>query len=304
MQNRIESRMIETTTLGASCASQLRVFRRIRVLVILLAGMALPKVARAQTVSVMLSSPQNGMTLSPGDSVEWNLSVEVSAGDNDGLAFFCADLVQGESNPAYLDIPHADAVPDIMANFSAPAGVSNPPDEGMTTGYVGKQTGQMGRRNLLQIGGGQTLFGYALPSEAGLAQTAYTRASVGQNGSVIVASGSLIAPAAGGVYQFEIRNALANVLSEANQPPNFSLARAATVVFSSASFSFSVAGESCDPYDADCDGSVNGLDVQTFSEALFEPAAIRCSSCACDTDLNGVVDLLDVPLFVDRLLQQ
>ncbi|MBK8270863.1 MAG: hypothetical protein IPK83_22160 [Planctomycetes bacterium] len=303
MNNRNDLTKIGSKTLDMLRSMTLGSVRRTGFLVMMLARIAFATQVQAQTVTVSLVSPQNGAVLSPGETVEWTLSVDVSASDNDGLAFVCADLVQNEANPAYLDIPHAASVPQAMASFSAPAGVSNPPDEGMSSGYVGKQVGQPGGRNLLQIGGGQTLFGHALPAEVGLAQTAFTNAGVGQNGSVTVATGSFAAPSAGGAYQFEIRNVLANVLSEANQPPNFSLAQAAAVNSSGASFSFSVIGETCDPYDANCDGSVNGLDVQDFTAALIDPVTIRCSSCSCDTDVNGVVDTADVQLFVARLLE-
>lgn len=278
--------------------------RRLCISMMTIAGLSSAMQARAQIVSVTLASPQSGTVMSPGESVEWTMSVTASTGDNQGLAFISADLVQSPSNPAYFDIPHANDVPPVMAAFASPLGVSNPPEEGMSTGYIGTRVGPPGARNLLQIGGGQTLFGYALSPEIGLAQTAYTISGVGQNGSVIVATGSFEVPDTGGVYQFELSNVLANVLSEANQPPNFSLAQAATVDTSGAFFTFSVIGTSCNPYDANCDGSVNGLDIQGFIVAILDPSANHCSGCVGDTDSNGIVDTADVQAFANYLLEQ
>lgn len=263
--------------------------------------LAIASQTHAQSVQVVLDSPQAGTFVHQGDTIDWTISVSVSLGDNQGLAFFCADLAQNESNPATLDIPHADGVPADMTNFSSPDGISNPPDVGMTTGYVGTQFGDAGAMNLLQIGGGQNIFGHALPASTGYLQSDAAVAGIGQNGGVIVASGSFAAPAVDGAYTFELRNVLANVLSQSNEPPRFSLAVAATLDMTEASFNINV-GDYCDPFDANCDGLVNGNDIQPFLSAVLTGGASSCSPCAGDTDGDGNVTPADIGAFVADLL--
>jgi len=255
----------------------------------------------AQSVQLTLSSSQAGAFVQQGDTIDWEISVEVSSGDNEGLAFLCADLIQSEANPATLDIPHADAVPNGMLTFSSPAGISNPPDVGMTTGYVGTRFGEPGAMNLLQIGGGQNIFGNALPASTGYAQNDTPVANVGQNGVVVVASGSFPAPSIDGVYRFELRNVLANVFTQANQPPHFSLTTEAAPDLAEASFTF-IVGDYCDAHDANCDGQVNGEDVQPFMAAILTNGASSCSPCAGDTNADGAVTTADIAAFVDDLL--
>ncbi|MCB9853331.1 MAG: hypothetical protein H6819_09575 [Phycisphaerales bacterium] len=264
--------------------------------------MAIATHAVAQTVTVSLESPQNGTFVQAGETIDWSISVSVSSGDNHGLAFFCADLVQSETNPATLEIPHADGIPSEMMNFSSPAGVSNPPDVGMSSGYVGTQVGDAGGMNLHEIGGGQNLFGEALPAATGLAQSAGTIPGVGQAGGIVIASGSFTAPATEGAYTFELRNVLANVLSEANPQPRFSLARAANVDLAAGTLTITVS-DGCDPFDVNCDGAVDGRDVQPLVSSLLTHTPSSCSPCAGDTDANGATDMLDIQIFVDRLLR-
>ncbi|RMF70728.1 MAG: hypothetical protein D6744_19000, partial [Planctomycetota bacterium] len=59
--------------------------------------------AAAQTVTVTLSSSQNGMTVAPGATIDWTITFTTSSGDNAGLALLAADLVQDPNNPASLD---------------------------------------------------------------------------------------------------------------------------------------------------------------------------------------------------------
>ncbi len=60
-------------------------------------------------------------------------------------------------------------------------------------------------------------------------------------------------------------------------------------------------GPPCDPCDANCDGSVDLLDVEPFILLLLggpEP----CSACAGDPHGDGSVDLTDVEGFIECLL--
>src|SRR5262245_33027222 len=74
----------------------------------------------AQTITISLSSPQNGGTVAAGANISWSIDFAVSAGDNVGLALLSVDLTQAAANPARFDIPPATSVPTTMGNFSRP----------------------------------------------------------------------------------------------------------------------------------------------------------------------------------------
>ena len=220
------------------------------------------------TATVTLESSQAGQTVSAGATIDWTLKVAVSTGDNEGLALISCDLVQDAANPAYLDLPPADAVPGPMANFSRPTGISNPGETDPTTGYIGVQRGDAGQMNLIQIGGGQNTFG-----EAGgvMGTNPVVVPAVGQGGSPeTVASGSFAAPAAGGTYVFRVENALANVCTEINTPPAYSPVVAATVDATGATITFTVSAYEVG--DLNCDGAINAFDIDPFVLALGDPA--------------------------------
>src|SRR5262245_13314534 len=113
----------------------------------------------AQTVSLSLSSPQNGQTVSPGATINWTIAFTVWAANNQGLALLSTDLVQDDTNPDLFDLSPASGVPAPMSNFSRPAGVSNPGETNPATGYIGVLRGNPGERNVIQIGGAQNTFG-------------------------------------------------------------------------------------------------------------------------------------------------
>jgi hypothetical protein len=173
-----------------------------------LSSLALTVAAAAQTVSVSLTSPQNGQSVAAGATINWSISFSVSTGGNQGLALLVTDLTQDASNPAFLDISPAGSVPAPMANFSRPAGISNP-GEGGPTGYVGVQRGTAGQRDLVQIGGAQNTFGVARPPGSGVAENANVVGGVGHAGAVTLASGSFLAPSASGTYTFRLSDAVA-----------------------------------------------------------------------------------------------
>ncbi len=275
------------------------------VLLAAVASIAIP--AAADTVTVSLTSPQNGLVLSPGDTVQWQITFNVSSGDNAGLALLITDFVQDAANPAALDIPQAAGVPGAMTNFSRPAGVSNP-GEGASpsTGYVGVQRGTAGARNLIQIGGGQNTFGVARPPGSGIAENANVVSGVGQSGDVVLASGSFLAPAVDGAYSYSLANVVANTLVAVAAPPAPSLVERATSVVSPASFSFSVSTSVVTPGDTNCDGTVDFFDIDPFLLALFDPAGYATAFPTCDiasADANGdtTVDFFDIDAFLQIL---
>lgn len=256
----------------------------------------------AQTVTLSLTSPQSGDIVPPGAMVNWSIQFKTSTGDNAGLALLSVDLVQSAANPVKFDIPPAGDVPAAMLNFSRPAGISNPGENNATTGYIGVQRGTAGQKNLRQIGGAQNTMGQARPTGSGIAESAHVVSGVGHGGSATLAGGWFAAPAAPGVYTFQIENALANVLSLVNAPPQHSTVARAETSIASASISFIVGATPCDACDMNCDGTSNGGDIQGFVRSLQPSPPPPCSPCAGNMNATGGVTVADVSTFVACLL--
>jgi hypothetical protein len=261
--------------------------------------------AFAQTVTVSLNSPQNGQNVNPGATINWSINFSVSSGDNAGLALLVADLVQDSANPQLINIPYAGGIPIEMANFSRPAGISNPGEGGNPSGYVGVRRGASGAQNLIQIGGGQNTFGQTANPATGVAQIAHVAPGIGQSGVMTLASGSFPAPDAAGDYTYRLENVIANVLEQVNTPPNFSPVMAAAVTVSNASISFTV-GSSLLLGDMNCDGILSVGDIGGFVLALTNPAGYEaqfpnCDINAADVNQDGIISVGDIGTFVDLL---
>ncbi len=224
----------------------------------------------AGTVTLTLESTQDGQTVSAGATIDWTIKVEVSTGDNFGLALIATDLVHDAANPEKFDIPPADigSIDATMQQFSRPLGISNPGEGGATTGYIGVQRGTTGEMILKQIGGGVNTFGAA---GTVMGTDPNVPPGVGQSGPQIVASGSFPAPSTGGTYTYQLDNAIANVLDAINTPPDFSPVSAATVDTAGGSFSFTVqAGPSVCLGDLNCDGQAGFGDINPFVQLLVD----------------------------------
>ncbi len=256
----------------------------------LLAGLSLSGAALASTVTVTLSSPQDGLVLAPGATVNWTVSFSDSSGDNAGLALLVVDLVQDAANPATLDIPPAGSVPAAMIKFSRPQGIANPGESDPTTGYIGVQRGTAGARNLVQIGGGQNVFGVAQPPGTGIAENAVVSGGIGQSGSVTLASGSFAAPSDCGSYVFSLENIYANTLDSVSTPPNFSPVSEAAVVATDSMISFDVGLVG----DIDGNGVVDLIDLSMLLTQFGQSG----SGLSGDLDGNNVVDLIDLSLLL------
>lgn len=254
-------------------------------------------VAAAQTVTVSLDSPQNGQTIAAGSTVNWSISFTVSTGNNQGLALLVADLVQDSANPALLDIPRATAVPPVMANFSRPAGITNP-NEGGQNGYLGVPRGPAGQRNLIQVGGAQNTFGVARPPGTGIAENAVVTGGIGQSGAVVLASGSFTAPDTSGTYVFRLQNVVANVVQQVNTPPAFSPVSEATVAGGGSSFSFTVqGGNPCPcPGDFNNDNTVGLQDLTLFLASFGGTPSNPCM----DTNGDNLIGLPDLTAFLSN----
>lgn len=211
----------------------------------------------AGTVTLELSSPDEGMTVEPGVLIEWSITVTVSEGDNLGLAFMSLDLVQDPANFEKFDIPPAEGLPAGMESFDRPAGISNPGAGGSGSGYGGTPMGPEGQQDLRQIGGAQNTLGI---SGGSIGQDVDVDGGIGQGGAQIIATGSFAAPCLSGPYTFSIENAIANTLDAINAPPAFSPVSEAGVFISSGSISFTVDNVDC-PQDLNCDGDVGPFDL-------------------------------------------
>lgn len=263
------------------------------------------------TATFTLECTQNGQSVTPGVTIDWMVRLNVTPGDNAGLALVSCDLVQEAVNPARLDLPPADGVPAGMGNFARPAGIANPGSSAPSFGYRGAQRSPTGQtyKNLVQIGGGQNTFGMAMSPGSGVGESVTVVAGIGQGAEPqIIATGSFAAPAAPGSYTFRLANALANVLDPGTAPPpgqHWPVRPVAIAGLSSASFSFTVTADHRG--DLNCDGVVNIADIAPFALGLVDPAGYAAAYPACfvdRADMNGdaLIDGRDVQSFVDGLL--
>ncbi len=248
-----------------------------------------------QTVAVTLSSPQDGLTVAGGQTIEWSIWFTVSEdtpSTNDGLALLSVDLVQDGGNPAGIELQPAEGVPAGMENFSRPDGISNPGEGGGPTGYVGVQRGSIGAYDLIQIGGGQNNFGVASPPGSGVGENAIVDAAVGHGGSVLLASGSFEAPSACGEFTVRIANGVANTLDSIETPPTASPASPATVTYAAQAITFTVG------LTGDIDGD-NAVGLPDLS-ALLTNFGLSGSGLEGDLDGDGSVDLADLSALLEN----
>jgi len=200
-------------------------------------------------VAVDLSSPQNGLSLAPGQQIDWTISARVSAFGNHGLAMISVDLVQDPTNPVLFALAPAGSTPQGMEGFNRPGGITNPDrDDPWGSGYGGTPTGPDGESNLRQIGGAQNTLGVKPPAlglngNVFVGQDIDVDTGVGQQpGGQTVAAGSFTAPQEEGLYLFYVESAVANVLTEVNAPPLESRVTSVPVAFRNRVFGFYVTG--------------------------------------------------------------
>ena len=208
--------------------------------------------------------------------VDWELAITAYPG-HEGLAAFCADLVQDASNPAQFDLPPADpaSLPPDMAGFNWPAGIANPPEGGGASGYFGVQRGTPGERNLVQLGGAQNSFG--IPGIT-MGTDADVEADVGHP-SIVAMSGSFPVQREPGEYVFHLTHVAANVFEQVNAAPASSPAHPTVVLTSAIGISF----VSCIG-DIDHDGSVGLSDLAALTGSAY-------GTCEGDPDYDPEVDL-------------
>lgn len=249
------------------------------------------------TVTIDLSSPENGAVVSAGSTIDWTITTTVSTGDNLGLALVVVDLVQGESNPELFDLPSGNGPPAGMSDFDRPAGIANPGPGGVGSGYGGTQVGDPGSMNLAQIGGSQNTFGVA---GATIGQDVNVEGGVGQGlGGQVVCTGSFLAPATPGSYSFTLDTPIANSLETINAPPSHSSVQKAATATTNPSISFTV----CLAGDADGNFTLDPiLDIPAFVNEVLNGSGDEYTACASDVNGDGEVDGLDIPPFAAALL--
>ncbi len=235
------------------------------------------------TVTFNLSSPSNGATVSPGELIEWTITVSASTGDNLGLALAAVDLVQDAANPASFDLPGGETPLD-MTDFDRPDGISNPGPGGVGSAYGGTPMGTTGSKNLIQIGGAQNTFGVA---GNGIGLDYAVRGAVGQGSLQILATGSFLAPAEPGLYSFYLQNPIANTLDDIGTPPDFSPVSGATALIGVGQITFTV--ETACIGDLNCNGSIGFDDINPFVLYLSNFASWHTAFPGCNP-LNGDIN--------------
>lgn len=250
-------------------------------------------------VTLNLVSPQSNTSVGPGQQIDWRIEVEVSSGDNAGLALILVDLIQSTLNPQRFDLQPPASIPAEMQNFAAPSGYSNPGG-----GYAGTLDGNIGERNLRQIGGAQNNFGQA---GVAMGQNAVVDAGVGQSGPVIIAEGSFPAPPTPGDYVISLENAVANTFDTIHAPPAASPVLPAAALPLNSILFFTVDDSIQLRADLNCDGVVDGRDVAPFGLALVDAATYQSTYPSCplsqaDVNNDTLIDTNDIFDFVNCLL--
>jgi hypothetical protein len=165
-------------------------------LLCLLAASAAPALATASDLDIRIeSSGQTSITVSPGQSISFDVIGELTDATNEGLALFSIDLTLPGATLTPVSTPATAA----MMNFASPLGMTNP------AGFGGTQNGA----SLKQVGGMQNTFKNSFaPQPSGTVIP-----GIAQLGSPeVLAQGSFNAPTVSGSYSLSASNVLANVI--------------------------------------------------------------------------------------------
>jgi hypothetical protein len=250
-----------------------------------------PEGPRPMTV-FSLASPQHGSQIEPGSTVLWIIDCE-QVGSSSGLAGFAINLVQSGANPADLDLAPGLDAPLLLAGFSRPAGISNPvPGSPNLSAYGGTPVGSGGRHDLAQIGGMQNTLGVAGTI---MGTDTAVESGIAIAGSVVVASGEFLAPAAPGVYCIEISGAHATALWAGQPTGTYWPVVPSDVAISQGLICFEVA-PGCNP-DYNGDGNADQEDVACLVNLIGGDPT--CSAQDPDFNQDGNVDQDDVAALVN-----
>ncbi len=155
-------------------------------------------------------------TVAPGGTVTFEIVGELSTnGDNTGLALFGVDM--SVSGPATVNLETAATISAPagapMEDFVNPDGLNNPTTCGGCFGFGGTASGDV----LLQIGGGQNTIGNTVAFAAFPIGDVSTNVAFFGTGTVL-AEGSLTAPLTTGIYNIDLTNGFANVITALVDP--------------------------------------------------------------------------------------
>lgn len=172
-----------------------------------------------------------------------------------------------------------------LEGFICPAGISHP-----LSGFAGTPLGEVGSKNLVQIGGAQNTFGAA--GNMGMGHDCAVDLSVGQGVPLMIAEGSFMMPPAAGTYVFSLQNALANVLDVVDPPPSPPASwpiSSAGIDLITSSFTV-IVPYNLAPSDFDEDGDVDQSDFGHWQSCFTGPARPYPVGCD-DADLDGDGDI-------------
>ncbi len=147
--------------------------------------------------------PTSSTTVAPGGSVTYELIGELSGDVGFGLALWGTDLQSSYAIAGGL--PQLEPGPE-MGSFVKPDGITNP------AGYGGTPIGD---DLLAQIGGGQNTIGNTGPAPFPIGEVVQ---GIGIS-PVVLATGLANLPTTPGVYELEISNIIANVITGGSGPP-------------------------------------------------------------------------------------
>lgn len=178
------------------CSIPLKQCVAMKRLLCLLAAGAAPALASASDLDIRIESGgQTNITVSPGQTISFDVIGELTDASSEGLALFSIDL----SLPGATLTPVSTPATAAMMNFAAPLGMTNP------AGFGGTQDGA----GLKQVGGMQNTFKNSFaPQPSGTVIP-----GIAQLGSPeVLAQGSFNAPTVSGNYSLSASNVLANVI--------------------------------------------------------------------------------------------
>lgn len=246
---------------------------------------------RAQ-VQFSLEAPSPGARIRPGGSIPWAIQLTIVGPNHAGLGGFAVDLIPEAANPAQV-VFQPDPPPLALANFAAPAGLSNLPIPGSSTafgysGTVAHVADDSPALGLLQVGGAQYTFG-SPGTILGTNALVDEHVGSGPNG-IVVSSGNIIAPAILGAYTVRIHSPQCNLLRWRDEPPWASpVYPARTTIAGTGEITFEVVCLA----DFNRDNSVTLQDLFEYMDAWF--------AAAPDADVNNdqAVTLQDLFDFLD-----
>ncbi len=199
----------------------MRVARRIPLFVLIIAhGASAQSGPQRPLVAMWVETPAI-VSVPPGAVVAWSIYANVwsPAITTFGLAGISVDFVQDSANPSGLVMNPAPTVPEAMAGFSRPAGISNPGPGGAGSGYGGTAVPNpqhAGAFDLREIGGVQNTFAVGVGT---MGQDRVVEIGLGQQTTAqLVATGVLTMPNTYGRYVFRLENGHATVLTKVGTP--------------------------------------------------------------------------------------